>query len=148
MAIDMTCETCGMIHPIGQGYCRVEALQKAEAEVARLRAVCAAKDEALQAHHDWHLARGDEIFEDGAGGYTKVDMADAYSDSNLCDKAVAALSSDGSKVIAVVHHADMFVKLKQRRMSREFLSVGAAFDLLADALDALDRESKQTGKDG
>lgn len=55
-------------------------LAEARAEVERLR-------DALQAHHEWHLAQ------DRDGGAWGIDPVDAYSESGLCESTIAALEA-------------------------------------------------------
>ena len=83
---------------------------KEEARIEELRG-------ALQAQHDWHLAQGEQIFEDGKGGYLTLDMAEAYCEGALCDRTTDALSGDGSNVEAVVQ-AVWELYLSDRRFGR------------------------------
>lgn len=84
------CDDCGL------NYCHcaggVENAERKLVEAkAALRAAYPGKQNdgwraVLQAHHDWHLAQGDVACGDGV-----INMADAYAESDLCDRTVAAL---------------------------------------------------------
>lgn len=82
-------EPRGLMMALRRAEAALTAL-RAELDEARARAEVMA--EALQKHHDWHLAQGEVSAPDDAGGHITWDAAEAYSESALCDKTVAALS--------------------------------------------------------
>ena len=60
------------------------ALAKKDAEIERLQAL-------LKDHHDWHLAQGEVSAPDGDGGHVTWGAADAYGESDLCERTYNAL---------------------------------------------------------
>lgn len=55
-------------------------------------ATIAALSGALKLHHDWHLNSGTIGLPDGDGGWIEMDNAAEYSDSEMCQRTIDALS--------------------------------------------------------
>lgn len=81
-----------------QSLCDKQALALGDerAEVERLRGERDAAITMLRQHHDWHLKAGELGVTDGDGGWIAIDLADAYSDSTICENTMKVLASSES----------------------------------------------------